>query len=498
MICFVEFLYTVLRVQITPAQRVLCAVCFDDVDPVDLNEADREIARLLFGDIETIPSKARHVIAWLKGARMGGTWLWSLYLLYAALTVELRLQPGEMAFAPIVAPNMKTARQGMRFALGAANSTPEIAELIESDGVDGFTLRRRDGQLVSIECIAASRGGASIRGRSMVAALMDEASFFFDEAAGVVNDSEIYRAISPRIVPGGKMGIISTAWIDTGLLWDLVEKNHADPTTCIAAIAPTLLMRDDEHTRQVVENQRELDPDNARREFDCEAGGAGAAQFFGAKELEGALDRGLAATPAIEPGWTATIGADLGLVRDSSAVVAVHSHRDGRRIMADALEFRPTKSKALRLAEIMPKIALFASMHGQKLILADHHLLTEARQHLPPGFILRPIAGGQDAKVARHVRARATFKDRRVRIPGVFARVIAQLGDIVAKPQPGGGTQITQARRRGSHGDLAAALIVALAEFEKPKNRMLRAFEDASQRAERARFFTAAGLPVPQ
>jgi len=93
------------------------------------------------------------------------------------------------------------------------------------------------------------------------------------------------------------------------------------------------------------------------------------------------------------------------------------------------------------------------------------------------------------------VRARAAFKDKRVSIPGAFARVIMQLGDVVAKPQPGGGTQITQARRRGSHGDLAQALIVALAEFEKPKNRWLRAFDEDAHRTTMNALRAAAGLP---
>lgn len=493
MISFLEFLDSRLGVTLEPAQRVFWAVAGDGVQPADLSAADRELAREIFGDVDEVPSLARAEVDVIKGAGIGGSYIGGLHLLYRALTADLNdCAPGEIRPALCVAPDLRTARIPVRAAIAAAQSVPQIkAMIVGKPTTDSIVFTRGRGRFSSVECLPASVGGRATRGRRYLEVLLDEAAFFRDESAQV-NDLQVYNSVISRCT--GQVWLVSTPWLETNLIWKHFEENFGAPKKALAAKLPTLLVRTDERTRALVEQARHLNPELAAQEYDCQPLGAGSAQFFGARELDDSLKRALQTIPAIEPGWTATIGADLGLVRDTSAVVAVHSS-EGRLVMADALEFRPKKGKPLRLVEVMPKIALFASAHGQKVIRADHHLLTEARQHLPPGFVLKPIAGGQEAKVARHVRARASFKDGRVSIPGAFARVISQLGDVVAKPQPGGGTQITQARRNGSHGDLAQALIVALAEFERPRNRMLQAFDTAAQ-AERMRALRkAAGLP---
>jgi hypothetical protein len=84
---FVEFVSRVLRVQLTPAQRVLCLVAFDGVEPEQLDGADRELAVKLFGPVDTIPSMARDVLVAVCGARSGKSYvLAALYSLWRALT----------------------------------------------------------------------------------------------------------------------------------------------------------------------------------------------------------------------------------------------------------------------------------------------------------------------------------------------------------------------------------------------------------------------------
>jgi hypothetical protein len=290
---FLAFLRRVPGIRLTPAQVVLVKVSFDAVDPCDLEGDERELSGQLFGDCERIPSEARTVVAWLKGARIGGTWLCAMYLVYAALTADLDgLALGEMAFAIIVAPDLKTARQALRFALGLAK---QIAPwLIVSETADGFVLRREDGRLVSIECLAASRGGSAVRGRSMVAALMDESAFFRDADSGVVNDSEIFRALVVRIRAGGILCVISTAWMKSGLLMDLVEKNHGAPQSAVAAIAPTTLVRTDSlQLARIIDEERSRDPLNAAREFECVPFDGGAAAFIPASAIDAMVDESL-------------------------------------------------------------------------------------------------------------------------------------------------------------------------------------------------------------
>jgi phage terminase large subunit-like protein len=84
----------------------------------------------------------------------------------------------------------------------------------------------------------------------------------------------------------------------------------------------------------------------------------------------------------------------------------------------------------------------------------------------PPGIGFAPT---QDCTVTpapekreAYVNAKTILHEGRLAMP-VHPRLRQQLRDVVAKPMPGGGTQITSPQRPdGSHGDLVSALVNAL------------------------------------
>jgi len=281
-----------LGVRSTTAQRIQHAVCFDRAHPADFEGAERDIAFQLFGSLAAIPDEARSVVVWRKGARSGGTYFAALFALYAALTLPLTtLAPGEHAFAVIVAPDMRLGRQALRFVLGALGTRRELQAATESQTSDSVTIRRDDGRPVTIEVLPATRGGSALRGRSLVCAVLSEASFFFDDSH-VVNDQDVYKAVAPRVVAGGIVLIESTPWIESGLLFELDRDNFGTPTTCVVAHCPTLLMRDDAETIAMVNRERERNPDNAVREFDGEYLASGSGVFFSNHSITHALELG--------------------------------------------------------------------------------------------------------------------------------------------------------------------------------------------------------------
>ena len=77
-------------INLSAGQRVLCAISFDGANPCDFEGAERELAREMFGDIDVIPDEVRHTVCWFKGARMGGSYLCALYLLFLGLTVPVK------------------------------------------------------------------------------------------------------------------------------------------------------------------------------------------------------------------------------------------------------------------------------------------------------------------------------------------------------------------------------------------------------------------------
>lgn len=197
---FSAFEDQVLRAQpATDGQRALTIVAFDRAQPIDLPPALREKARKIFGPIDHIPEEARGVLVVIGGRGWGKTQrLIGHYGLWRMLTASLvGLAPGEWGFFAGLAPDVETGVQSLRFALGVAKATPSIARLIESESSDRFVIARPDGHRVAFEVFAASKGGSSVRGRSLVGAGFDEASFFRSKETGQINDDDNVSAALP-------------------------------------------------------------------------------------------------------------------------------------------------------------------------------------------------------------------------------------------------------------------------------------------------------------
>jgi hypothetical protein len=466
---FVDFCRLV-GVRLTPAQRVLVLVAFDGVEPRDLSGTERELARQLFGDVETISSIARAVVAIVAGARSGKTYLGALRILHLSLTVKLdRLAPGESAYAVICAPDLRLARQAFRYALGCIRACPQLAGLLENPTSDSFVLRRPDGRVVTIECLPATRGGSAVRGRSLVAFLCDEIAFFRDSDA-VVNDRDIYQAAAPRIMAGGQLLVVSTPWAESGLLFELHRDEFGQPRSCVVVHAPTVVMRPSERAR--VEAEYARDPINAERELGAQFFSAGTGQFFDGQAIEDARDVGRVGPLAPDPNaGTAIAAMDLAFASDSSALVIIRQEGE-RSILVDWLERRPRKGQPLKPSEVLIEFAERAKLHGCRHIWGDGHYSESAREHLAQAKIqFRTTPGGQAGKVETYTRAQQALNERRVSLPD-WPKLLQQFRDVQARPVSGGGMSITHPRRAGAgHGDVCAAAIVGLAHCRRASRR---------------------------
>ncbi len=281
----------------TPGQRVLCAVAYDRVEPKDLPDEDKEIARRIFGAIDTVPQGARGTLTIVAGARSGKSYLIGLHMVWAALSVSLSsLAPGQKAVALCLAVNIKLRNEVIAYAYGACLSKPELKAALfvskgkkEENAADSFGLRRPDGRIVMLEAGIAGRGGYGARGRSLVSAYLDEAAFFRAEGQQAC-DVDVYTAASPRVLPGGLTVVASTPFHEAGLLYDMWNKNNGKPTTCLVAHAPTSVMQDNEFTRNLISRERLRDPENASREFDAEFVKSGTSIFFDPALIAAAVD----------------------------------------------------------------------------------------------------------------------------------------------------------------------------------------------------------------
>lgn len=278
---FVEFSETVLNLRYSPAWRVLLRVAVDRVEPKDLEPAEREIARQLFGDVDVIPEVARRVMVWRLGRGSGKTTVAAALTIWAMWTAVLdRVGPGQIAAGVVVGPTKPAG--GIAVGIGRAlvrNSDLEAYVEKKNDTSEGFQLRRPDGRVVAFRSVAASRGGHGLRGFDIIAVIFDESEFFAsnDETADggyAVSDRDQFAAASPRLLEFALF--ISTPWPVPNLTDELFTRNWGRPTDALAALGSSLLMRPDNPVlAKDIERALAHDEESARREYFGVRGGDG-------------------------------------------------------------------------------------------------------------------------------------------------------------------------------------------------------------------------------
>lgn len=448
-----------LGVALSPAQELCARVLYDGEDI-----PDTDLGRALFGRTGPVPPDARGVVAAVCGGRGGKSHrLVALRLLHGMLTRDLSsLAAGQRAVALVIAPRDSLRQEVINYVRGACALRPELRRMLRGDpGEVSSTaeIRRPDGRVVVLEGGVATHGGYGGRGRSLTDFAMDEVAFFRDSSYRV-NDAEIYKAASPRVLPGGQTILASTPWAQSGLLWDLYSANWGKPTTALAVKATTTQLNPSDWARAIVERERVRDPENARREFDAEFMAGGTTVFFDSALIDGAIDDALNAGRQPEPRDIARAGADFGFRSDSSALAVVHLVGD-RLLTAELVERRPEPGKPLVPSETVASFRDRCHAHGVTYVTADGHYREAIVEHL--GAIRFT-----DAPAAPHeafVRARTLLREGKVRLPR-HERLIRQLREVEARPLPGGGMSIHMPRwRTGGHGDLAQAWVLAVASF---------------------------------
>lgn len=158
------------------------------------------------------------------------------------------------------------------------------------------------------------------------------------------------------------------------------------------------------------------------------------------------------------------VAADLGFRSDASAAVALRVERcdaTRRAVLVDWLELRP-QGVALRPSDVCGRVAQLAKNVGCGLVWSDYHYSETLKEELARHrvqLMLGPT--GSNGKQEVWTEARQMIHAGSVTTPDLPS-LLDQLRAVRHRPTPGGGIAIEQPRRRGSHGDLAAAFALAL------------------------------------
>lgn len=471
----------------TLGQRVVVRVAFDGVDPCELSGEEREACCKLFGDAERIPEAARRIILAVCGRRGGKSYLFEgLWLLHSMYTVPLwSVAPGQLPIAMVISLNDGLRQEVTNYAFGAARADERLASTLvlpaalrDAPIVSEFMVRRPGTrELVGFRGGVATKGGYGGRGKSLVAAALDEAAFFRDEN-NVVSDEDIFAACIPGLLPDAKLCVASTPWAQAGLVWRLFAENHGQPKTAVVAHAATQVLRPE--LADEVEAERERDPDRTATERDALFKSMGTTQFFSDALIEGLFSRDVPYPMPAIPGTRSAAAADLGLRSDSSAFVGTMRMPHDPTIYVSLMrELRPEPGKPLKPSEVCTIFAGEAASIGAPWVMVDGHYIESMREN---AVTLR-VAPAPASPSEVYVTARALMRDGRCKIAHpdtqtgetrvMLLRLKAQLREVKGRPIPGGGMSITLPKwNTGGHCDLVAALVLAVYQhggtYQKP------------------------------
>ena len=475
---FVEFCVDVLRLPLNVPWRVLLAVTIDGVQPKDLPPLEREVARALLGDVEEIDPRIRRILVWRLGRASGKTTFASALAIWVMWTTPLpREGHGHIPCAFVVAPTRPVAKIGVAVARDHVRGT-DLERYVVGDTTDGFTLRRPDGRVVEFRSVAASRGGANLRGRDVLVLILDESEFFASSEEGSgdysVTDKDQISAVMPRLI--GFVLCISTPWPTENATAEFFDRNHGHPVDAVAALGRSLYMRPLAQLREDYERELLRDEENARREYDCEAGARGGRHIF-VEGLAEAVVQERALVVYAPAGARVGCGGDLALERDSSAIAFV-SLEKGVYELLEFDEVRPTKTAPLAPGYVIrDRFAPLMDDHGVRSIMMDAHYRQSAIEHLSAlGLRFLEAPDGQQGKYVTYMHFRAQLRAGSLRLPD-SPRLLSQLRAVTATPMPGGGTRISSPRRAGGgHGDIVSAVVLAVYRASRA-----RAREDSGQ-----------------
>jgi hypothetical protein len=173
---------------------------------------------------------------------------------------------GVDVYAVLVAQDQRSAlRVLLAYVKAAFHSIPALAALVEADL--GDSVRLSTGVvLVAYPCRVAAMQGLRAR-----VAICDELAYFRSADENLPQDSEMLRALRPRLATtGGRLIVISSPYAAAGALYDLHRRFYAKPGANVLVWQGAADVMNGTLSRDYLTRLREDDPELARAAIDAE------------------------------------------------------------------------------------------------------------------------------------------------------------------------------------------------------------------------------------
>jgi hypothetical protein len=262
---------------------------------------------------------------WVVAGRRGGkSRIAAALAVYFACFVQHRLARGERGMVLVLAASMEQARVVFEAAVAFLTESPvlcqEVAETTRSE------IRLRNGILIAIH----SNSFRSIRGRTLVACVLDEVAFWRDETS-VAPDTETYTALLPSLATTGGMLIgISSAYRRTGLIYNKFKQYFGVDSDDTLVVQGGSKIFNSSLDDDAIAAQRAADPIAAKSEWDSEWRDD-LSGFLDENVIEGSInpDRPLELPPISTQHYRAFVDASGGSAGGDAYAIAIAHREDG-------------------------------------------------------------------------------------------------------------------------------------------------------------------------
>ncbi len=225
--------------------------------------ADLELFRKCTG-LETAPEAGIREVYCISGRRSGKSRITAAIAVFLAAFCDWRkvLARGERGKVLILAVDRNQARVMRDYIGGALNSSASLRGLIAAENKESIELSNG----VDIEIATSSY--RSIRGRTVVCAILEEAAFWRADELSSNPAREVYNALKPSLatVPGSLLVAISTAYAKEGLMHEARERYFGQPGRTLVWVADSMTMNPT-LDKEMIEEELAKDRDAASAEW---------------------------------------------------------------------------------------------------------------------------------------------------------------------------------------------------------------------------------------
>jgi hypothetical protein len=284
----------------------------------------------------------------ISGRRSGKSFVSAVVAVYLALFYKYDeyLAPGEHGTIMLISADRAQSQTLLRYIKGILHSNPVFAQYVAEELKESVQLTNN----IRIEVYSASF--RSIRGRSVVACLFDEISFWRTSDSAANPDHEILAAARPSMatIPNSKLIVISSPYARYGTLYEHFRDYYGDDTSKDILVwqSRTRLMNPT-ISQDLIDRESKKDPSAAKAEWQAEFR-ADIETFLSTDALEACIRPAGNLAPIPWTNYFAFVDPSGGR---SDAMTLAIGHLDGEHCIVDLLKaWKPPFDPATVVSEI--------------------------------------------------------------------------------------------------------------------------------------------------